>query len=69
LIDSFYAGPDPGATAAKATELLAFAGRNGIGQVVAISSTDVYRYCIEAGLNGGYGLTLLPSDPLPLTEA
>jgi len=28
----------------------------------------VYRYCIEAGLNGGYGLTLLPSDPLPLTE-
>jgi nucleoside-diphosphate-sugar epimerase len=68
LVDSFYGGPDPGATAAKATELLAFARRYEITRVVAISSTDVYRYCIEAGLNGGYGLTLLPSDPLPLTE-
>ena len=68
LVDSFFGGPTPGATAVKADELLRFATRNNIRRVVAISSTDVYRYCIEAGLNGGYGLTLLPSDPLPLTE-
>jgi nucleoside-diphosphate-sugar epimerase len=68
LIDSFFGGPDRGATAAKAERLLDCARRSGARRVVAISSTDVYRYCIEAGLNGGYGLTMLPSDPLPLTE-
>jgi hypothetical protein len=68
LVDSFFAGPTPGATAAKATELVEFAARSSVARLVAISSTDVYRYCLEAGLDGGYGLTLLPSDPLPLTE-
>jgi nucleoside-diphosphate-sugar epimerase len=68
LVDSFFAGPTPGATAAKGQGLVQFASRNDLRRLVAISSTDVYRYCIEAGLNGGYGLTLLPSDPLPLTE-
>jgi nucleoside-diphosphate-sugar epimerase len=68
LIDSFFGGPQPGATAEKASRLVRFAARNGITRVVAISSTDVYRYCVEAGLNGGHDLTLLPSDPLPLTE-
>jgi nucleoside-diphosphate-sugar epimerase len=69
LIDSFFAGPTPGATAEKAEQLVRCAVRSGVRRIVAISSTDVYRYCIEAGLNGGYGLTMLPSDPLPLTEA
>lgn len=64
MIDSFFGG----ATAVKADELVRFAGRAGVARLVAISSTDVYRYCIEAGLNGGYGLTLLPTDSLPLTE-
>jgi nucleoside-diphosphate-sugar epimerase len=68
LVDSFFGGPDAGATAAKAQALLQCASRAGVQRVVAISSTDVYRYCIEAGLNGGYGLALLPSDPLPLRE-
>lgn len=68
LIDSFVASPEPGATAAKAAELVRCAERCGVGRIVAISSTDVYRYCNEAGLDGGYGLTLLPSDPVPLTE-
>ena len=68
LVDSFFASPAPGATAAKGEQLLRFAARTGVRRVVAISSTDIYRAGIEAGLNGGYGLTLLPSDPLPLTE-
>ena len=68
LVDSFFGGPTPGATAVKANELVRFAARNEVARLVAISSTDVYRYCAEAGLDGGYGLTLLPSDPLPLTE-
>jgi nucleoside-diphosphate-sugar epimerase len=68
LVDSFFGGPAQGATAAKAEALTRFAKRHGVKRVVAISSTDVYRYCIEAGLNGGYGLTLLPADTLPLTE-
>jgi nucleoside-diphosphate-sugar epimerase len=68
LVDSFFGGPTKGATAAKAEALTQFATRHDVERLVAISSTDVYRYCIEAGLNGGYGLRLLPSDPLPLTE-
>jgi nucleoside-diphosphate-sugar epimerase len=68
LVDSFFGGPDRGATAAKARQLIDCAQRARVSAIVAISSTDVYRYCIEAGLNGGYGLTMLPSDPLPLTE-
>jgi nucleoside-diphosphate-sugar epimerase len=68
LVDSFFGGPNPGATAVKAADLLNCAARSGIRRVVAISSTDVYRYCVEAGLNGGYALTLLPSDPLPIDE-
>lgn len=68
LVDSFFGGPTPGATAAKAQQLLDFARRRGVERVVVVSSTDVYRAGIEAGLNGGYGLRLLPSDPLPITE-
>jgi nucleoside-diphosphate-sugar epimerase len=68
VIDSFFGGPNPGATSEKASQLCEFATRAGIQRVVAISSTDVYRYCWQAGLDGGHGLTFFPSDPLPLTE-
>jgi nucleoside-diphosphate-sugar epimerase len=33
-----------------------------------VSSLDVYRHCVEAGLGDGSGAVALPSEPLPLRE-
>jgi nucleoside-diphosphate-sugar epimerase len=63
LIDTFAGG----ATAAKAQELSALAERSGAGQIVAVSSIDVYRHCADAGLDGHVPADL-PRDLLPLRE-
>jgi nucleoside-diphosphate-sugar epimerase len=64
LVDTFAGG----ATAAKAINLSALAERCGAGQIVAVSSMDVYRHCAAAGVDGNEPLEL-PLDPLPLDEA
>jgi nucleoside-diphosphate-sugar epimerase len=64
LVDTFAGG----ASAAKAEELVACAAASGARQIVAISSLDVYRHCVEAGLGDGSGAVALPSEPLPLRE-
>jgi nucleoside-diphosphate-sugar epimerase len=63
LIDTFAGG----ATAAKAQELSLLAERSAAGQIVAVSSMDVYRHCADAGLDGHVPAEL-PRDPLPLRE-
>src|SRR5918998_1414149 len=63
LVDSFPGG----ATAAKARDLAAVAGRCGARRVVAISSMDVYRHCAAAGVDDHPPL-VLPLDPLPVRE-
>jgi nucleoside-diphosphate-sugar epimerase len=63
LIDTFAGG----ATAAKAAELSALAGRTAAGQLVAVSSMDVYRHCANAAVDG-HEPAELPCDTLPLTE-
>jgi nucleoside-diphosphate-sugar epimerase len=64
LVDTFAGG----ASAAKGHELAACAARAGAGQVVAISSMDVYRHCVDAGIGDGSGASDIPRDPLPLDE-
>jgi nucleoside-diphosphate-sugar epimerase len=63
LVDTFAGG----ATAAKAIELGSLAERCEAGQIVAVSSIDVYRHCAAAGVDGNEPLEL-PLDPLPLDE-
>jgi nucleoside-diphosphate-sugar epimerase len=64
LVDTFPGG----ASADKARGLSGCAERSGAGHIVAISSLDVYRHCVEAGLGDGSGAVALPSEPLPLLE-
>jgi nucleoside-diphosphate-sugar epimerase len=63
LVDTFAGG----ATAAKAGELGELAERCGAGQIVAVSSMDVYRHCAAAGVDG-HEPAELPFDALPLEE-
>ncbi len=63
LVDTFAGG----ATGAKARELAARAERTGAGQVMAVSSMDVYRHCADAGVDG-HEPAELARDPLPLRE-
>jgi nucleoside-diphosphate-sugar epimerase len=65
LVDTFAGG----ASAEKAEALAACAGRCGARHVVAVSSLDVYRHCVEAGLGDGSGAADLPTEPLPLRES
>jgi nucleoside-diphosphate-sugar epimerase len=64
LVDTFAGG----ASAEKGRDLARCAARCGAGHVVAISSLDVYRHCVEAGIGDGSGAVALPSEPLPLRE-
>lgn len=64
LIDTFPGG----ASAKKARALAACARRGEAGHVVAVSSMDVYRHCVDAGIGDGSGARALPRDPLPLDE-
>jgi nucleoside-diphosphate-sugar epimerase len=64
LVDTFAGG----ASAKKAAGLVACAERAGAEQIVAISSMDVYRACVEAGIGDGSGAAALPSEPVPLRE-
>jgi nucleoside-diphosphate-sugar epimerase len=64
LVDTFAGG----ATAAKAIELGRLAERCQAGQIVAVSSMDVYRHCAAAGVDANEPAEL-PFDPLPLDEA
>src|SRR4051794_19350712 len=64
LIDTFAGG----ASAAKGSSLVACATACGAGHIVAISSLDVYRHCIEAGIGDGSGAVALPSESVPLRE-
>jgi len=45
------------------------ASRAGAGQIVAISSIDVYQYCVDAGLGDGSATLALPRQALPLNES
>jgi nucleoside-diphosphate-sugar epimerase len=60
LVDT-YAG---GASASKASQLLDLGARH----IVAVSSLDVYRHCVECGLGDGSGAVAFPSEPVPLRE-
>lgn len=62
LVDTFAGG----ATYEKGAAAAACARRCG-ARLIAISSCDVYRYGVEAGLHM-MAPALLPSDPLPLDE-
>jgi nucleoside-diphosphate-sugar epimerase len=64
VVDTFPGG----ATAARADQLSALAERAAVAQIVAVSSMDVYRYGVEAGMEDGSGLVDLPRDPIPLSE-
>jgi nucleoside-diphosphate-sugar epimerase len=64
LVDTFASG----ATAEKAVALSDCATRAGAGQIVAISSMDVYQHCVDAGLADSSGIVALPRTPLPLDE-
>jgi nucleoside-diphosphate-sugar epimerase len=64
LVDTFAGG----ASALKGRALAQCALRAEAGHVVAISSMDVYRYCVDAGMGDGSGVTELPREPLPLGE-
>jgi nucleoside-diphosphate-sugar epimerase len=63
IVDTFAGG----ATAAKAGELGRLAERCEASQIVAVSSCDVYRHCVAAGVDG-HAPVDLPSDALPLHE-
>lgn len=65
LVDTFAGG----ATAEKAMSVAICARRAGARKIVAVSSIDVYRYLVEAGIGDGSGQSLLPDTPLPLTES
>ena len=47
VVDTFAGG----ATAAKARQLGELAGRARAGRIVAVSSMDVYRHCVDAGVD------------------
>jgi nucleoside-diphosphate-sugar epimerase len=64
LVDTFAGG----ASADKARTLRECAERCGAGHIVAISSLDVYRHCVEAGIGDGTGAAALPAEPVPLRE-
>jgi nucleoside-diphosphate-sugar epimerase len=64
LVDTFPGG----ASAAKGRALGACAARAEAKHVVAISSMDVYRYCVDAGIGDGSEAADLPREPLPLDE-
>lgn len=64
VVDTFAGG----ATAAKADELGRMAERCRASQIVAISSIDVYRHCVAAGVDENEPAEL-PFDALPLQEA
>ena len=64
LIDTFAGG----ATAWKAEQVAGCAARCGAGQVVAISSMDVYRYLIDAGIGEDNPGTPVPRGRLPIRE-
>jgi nucleoside-diphosphate-sugar epimerase len=63
IVDTFAGG----ATAAKAGELGRLAERCEAQQIVAVSSIDVYRHCVSAGVDGNEPVDL-PIDALPLHE-
>jgi nucleoside-diphosphate-sugar epimerase len=63
LVDTFASG----ANAGTAGELSALAERAAVGQIIAVSSMDVYRHCSDAGVDGNQPAEL-SHDPLPLTE-
>jgi nucleoside-diphosphate-sugar epimerase len=65
LVDTFAGG----ATAEKAMALSDCAERAGVGQIIAISSIDVYQHCVDAGLADGSGAQVLSRDPIPLHES
>jgi nucleoside-diphosphate-sugar epimerase len=64
LVDTFPGG----ATAEKASELAGCAARSGAARIVAVSSMDVYRHCVDAGMGDGSGAVALPAQTLPLDE-
>jgi nucleoside-diphosphate-sugar epimerase len=64
LVDTFAGG----ATAAKAAQLGELAERCGARRIVAVSSLDVYRHCVVAGVDGNTPLDLA-LDALPLAES
>jgi nucleoside-diphosphate-sugar epimerase len=64
LVDTFPGG----ATAAKAEQLAGCATRAGAGQVVAVSSMDVYEYLLDAGIGFENPGTPTPRGLLPVRE-
>ncbi len=64
IVDTFAGG----ATAAKAEMTMGCAARAGSARIVAVSSIDVYRYCVDAGLGDGSGAVTVPTEPLPIRE-
>lgn len=64
LVDTFAGG----ASAQKAGALVSCAERCGAEQVIGISSMDVYRHCMEAGIGDASAAVALPSEPLPMRE-
>lgn len=64
LVDTFAGG----ATAWKAEQLAGCARRAGAGQIVAISSMDVYAYLLDAGIGGDNPGSPVPRGPLPVGE-
>ncbi|HEX6702146.1 MAG TPA: NAD-dependent epimerase/dehydratase family protein [Gaiellaceae bacterium] len=57
-----------GATAAMAQALGACAARCGAGQIVVVSSCDVYEHSVHAGIGDGSGVVPLPPQPIPIDE-
>lgn len=64
LVDTFPGG----ATAWKAEQLAACATRAGTGQIVAVSSMDVYQQLLDAGIGFDNPGTPVPRAPLPIRE-
>jgi nucleoside-diphosphate-sugar epimerase len=64
MVDTFAGG----ATDQKASALAECARRAGAGHVVAVSSMDVYQYCVDAGLADASGSDLFPAQGIPLGE-
>ena len=64
FVDTFAGG----ASAAKGHALVRCAERCGADRIVAISSLDVYRHCVEAGLGDASGAVAIPSEAVPLRE-
>lgn len=64
LIDTFAGG----ATAEKGAALADCARRCGAGQIVAVSSKDVYEHAVHAGMADGSGVVSLPPQTIPILE-